>query len=135
MQFRDRLLIPLGPRGDRRYVTAVLDQNTDTPIPAPEERVAPTDTVAIIDGVFLIRPEVNDFWDFRVFLEVEPDVAYLRGVLRDAAWIGSEERARERYELRYIPAERRYLEQVRPHEFADVVIENTHPERRLFRWR
>jgi uridine kinase len=35
------------------------------------------------------------------------------------------EAARERYRRRYIPAEKLYLRRMRPHERADVVVDNT----------
>lgn len=51
------LLEPLGPGGDRRYRTEVFDHTTDTPVSATV-RLAPTDAVLLVDGVFLQRPEL-----------------------------------------------------------------------------
>ena len=33
--------------------------------------LAPPDAVPVFDGVFLLRPELNDAWDLRTFLEVD----------------------------------------------------------------
>jgi uridine kinase len=133
-KLRERLLLSPGPGGNRRYVTAVHDQASDSPIGTPEERTAPTHSVVLIDGVFLFRPEINYLWDYRIFLDVDLAIAYERGVSRDHEWIGSRAKAQERYESRYIPAERLYLEQVHPEKLADVVISNTHPQDRVFRF-
>jgi uridine kinase len=63
-----------------------------------------------------------------VFVAVEIEVAIERAIRRDATWMPSVEAARERYRLRYTPAQKRYLEEQRPHEHADFVVENTDPE-------
>jgi uridine kinase len=47
-----------------------------------------------------------------------------RGLIRDAGWMGSTEEARRRYEQRYVPGERLYLDAMRPWEVADVVVLN-----------
>lgn len=79
--------------------------------------------LVIVDGIFLMRPELDDLWDFRIFVHVELDVAIRRGVERDGA---DTERL---YRRRYAPGQRIYLETVRPRELADVVVDNTDPER------
>jgi uridine kinase len=133
-QLQERLLLPLGPSGSRHYATKVHDQDADSPIENPVVQIASEDAVLIVDGVFLFRPELFDLWDFRIFLDVDPGVARERGILRDQHWIGSLEQARQRYEQRYVPGERLYLREVEPQNLADVVIENTDPQRRMFRF-
>jgi uridine kinase len=76
----------------------------------------------IVDGVFLLHPELRDLWDLTVFLAVDRELARERGIERDASWM---ENARERYATRYVPGETRYLEEVDPESVADVVVENT----------
>jgi uridine kinase len=84
--------------------------------------------IVLVDGVFLLRPELNATWDYRIFVDVDLDIAYERGIIRDLSWMGEEEETRRRYELRYIPGERLYLDEVRPLDIADAVIENTNPD-------
>jgi uridine kinase len=76
----------------------------------------------IADGVFLLHPDLDDLWDLSVFLEVDRVVAQERGIARDTGWM---EKARERYETRYVPGETRYLDEVAPASRADVVIDMT----------
>jgi uridine kinase len=33
--------------------------------------LAPPDAVPVFDGVFLLRPQLNDAWDLRIFLQVD----------------------------------------------------------------
>lgn len=70
----------------------------------------------IVDGIFLFRPELNDLWDFRIFIDIDPDESIRRGVARD----GPE--TEELYRRRYVPGQRIYLDSVRPAELADVVL-------------
>lgn len=124
---RELLLDPLGPQGNRRVRTRLWDHVNDAP--APEEWLTvPDDIVLLCDGVFLHREGLLGAWDRTVFVAVEIDVAVERGVRRDAAWMPSVEATRERYRVRYTPAQRRYLEQRRPHEQAHFVLENTDPD-------
>ncbi len=62
---RSLLLEPLGPNGSRRYRTRWHDGWNEGQIDEPE-RIASSDAILIVDGVFLLRPELNGFWDVRV---------------------------------------------------------------------
>jgi uridine kinase len=120
---RAALLLPLGPGGSGRYRPALFDSSHERQIDEPE-RQAPPDVVLLVDGVFLLRDELNDVWDFRGLVDIDVEDALRRGPLRDQDWMGSLEVARERYERRYVPGDRIYLETVRPIERADVVVDN-----------
>ncbi|MGZ4334790.1 MAG: uridine kinase [Gaiellaceae bacterium] len=85
--------------------------------------------VLLVDGVFLLRPELADVWELSIFLAVDRAVALRRGIERDASWMGGSDAARARYEARYVPGEALYLEAVHPERLADVVVENTDPDR------
>jgi uridine kinase len=63
-------------------------------------------------------------WDFRVFVDIDVEDALRRGPLRDRAWMDSLAVAKERYERRYAPGDRIYLETVRPIDRADVMVDN-----------
>jgi uridine kinase len=97
---RANLLEPLGPGGSRRYRTATFDVRTDQPRSSPR-RVAPPDAVLVLDGVFLLRPELNDAWDLRVFLEVGFQETLRRAVAHDHVLFGSAQVTQERHQRRY----------------------------------
>ncbi|HKV84636.1 MAG TPA: hypothetical protein VJN88_08770 [Ktedonobacterales bacterium] len=124
---REHLLRPLGPGGSRRYRRAVFDVRADRALPVNEEG-APEDAILLLDGVFLLRPELDDLWDYRVFVDVPFEVTLARATRRDLALFGSTEAVVARYERRYIPGQRLYLREARPLERADVVVENADPE-------
>lgn len=103
---------PLDPDG---YYADAFD------LPALRAAVERHDTV-IADGVFLFRPELDDLWDVRLFVDVDPAEQERRVLARDLARFGSEEAVRQRYALRYRPAYDAYRAAVRPRERADVVV-------------
>ncbi|WP_329112586.1 DUF6924 domain-containing protein [Streptomyces sp. NBC_01353] len=81
------------------------------------------DAVLVVDGVFAFRPEIDDYWDYRVWLDVDPELSVRRGAVRDQNWAGSDAEAIHRD--RYLVAERIYLAEVDPLPRMDVLIDNT----------
>ena len=85
-------------------------------------RAAP-DAVLIVDGVFAFRPEIDEYWDYRIWLHVEAQTSLRRGARRDRDWAGSAAEAVHRD--RYLVAERLYLDEVDPVRLVDVVVDNS----------
>ena len=85
----------------------------------------PPELVVVADGVFFQRPELADLWDATVWVEADLDVAARRGAERNLVWFDSLDETHERYRTRYLPAQRRYIEEQRPHERATFVFRNT----------
>ncbi|HEX6676686.1 MAG TPA: uridine kinase [Actinomycetes bacterium] len=123
---RASLLDPLGPGGSRRYRTRTFDFRRDRPRAAPV-RVAPEDAILVFDGVFLLGPELDPAWDFRIFVDVPFSETLRRAVARDRDLFGSADAVRERYRQRYVPGQRLYFAAARPREHADVVVDNRDP--------
>ncbi|MEU1965263.1 uridylate kinase [Micromonospora sediminicola] len=119
------LLDPLGPGGDRRFQHAVYDHRTDTVL-TPPVMTAPADAVLIVDGVFLLRPELIDRWELRVFVSTAPDRTVGRAVVRERH-VSSRADVERRWRERYLPAQRLYVARARPMEHADVVVHNDDP--------
>ena len=118
------LLLPLSPGGDRRYRTAVFDilnnQSVDT-----TPQTAAADAILLMDGIFLLRPKLIQYWDLKIFLQVEFSNSVRRGIARDTGVIGSAEVVTSRYGNRYVPGQRLYLREAKPQQAADIVIDNT----------
>jgi uridine kinase len=132
--FLDRVLVPLGPNGDRLYRQRVHDLGTDrVVVEAPVE--APADAVVVVDGSFLLRPELSPHWDYRIHVTATPDVARARVVRRDAELLGGEKEAAALFDDRYEPAFRLYVESARPGEHADVIVANDVPARPIVEWK
>jgi len=85
---------------------------------------APADAVLVADGVFAFRPELNDQWDFRIWLDIDPEESLRRGVARDSASEGPTQALRVHRD-RYHGAEQIYLAEVAPRAHADIVIDNS----------
>jgi uridine kinase len=123
---RNQLLLPLGPTGDRRYRAAIRESNARTAVDSPVQTAAP-DAVLLADGAFLQRPELDAFWDLRIYVHVSFETVLRRGTERDQAWMDSAAAAEQRYLNRYIPGERMYVDQVHPAERAELVVNNEDP--------
>lgn len=120
------LLDPLGPGGDLVYRTEAFDYRADAPTHA-STAVAPRDGVLVLDGVFLLRPELLEIWDFSIYVKASEAVILRRARRRDVDLLGSPAEVEKRYRERYLPAQRLYAERARPMEAADVVVLNNDP--------
>lgn len=120
---RTLLLSPLGPGGDRQIRLKFFDQQNQAPFPV-EVQYVPAGTIVIADGAYLLRPELCDLWDFRIFVEIDFGLVLARGAARDAAWMDSAQAAAAHYRRYYIPAERMYDAEVDPRSHADVIVDN-----------
>lgn len=122
----ESLLTPLGPGGSRQYVSAVFDYRTDLEVQSPI-RVAEVNAVLLFDGVFLLRPELREYWDFSIFVEAAFETTLARAEQRDAVLFGSIEEVRNRYDQRYIPGQKLYFDKCRPKDLVKVVVDNNDP--------
>lgn len=120
------LLAPLGRGGSRRNRTAVFDFRTDAAVPCPP-RVAEAHAVLLFDGVFLLRQELQGYWDYTIFVDAAFTVTLARAQQRDLALFGTVAEVTKRYEQRYIPGQQLYLEACCPRQCADLVVENNDP--------
>ena len=114
------LLEPLGPGGNLKYRPICFDFKTNSEVHSPVQ-VATSDAVLLFDGVFLHRPELRDYWDFSVFVQVDFGVAVGRAQARDRHLFETAEEIREMYERRYVPGQQIYLDAETPASQASVV--------------
>jgi len=120
---RDLLLHPAGPDGSGKVALCAHD-----PLTSDDHRDktidVPANAILIVDTVFAFRPEYNDCWEYRIWLQAAPSVALHRGISRDTAAEGIEEATRLHRD-RYHAAERIYLAEVGPQALASIIINNT----------
>ena len=81
------------------------------------------DAVLIVDGVFAFRSEINAYWDFRIWLDIDAKLSERRSAQRDSGWAGPD--PGRLYRERYLPSERIYIAEADPQTLADVVIDNS----------
>jgi uridine kinase len=117
---RGALLDPLAPGGDRRVRTRVFDHQSDTEIDAPEQDV-PQGTILLLEGIFLIRPELEGCLEYVIYLDVPFVETFRRMARRDGAdpdpFAASSERYRGGQEM--------WMAEVGPKARADLVIDNS----------
>ena len=77
--------------------------------------------ILIIEGVFLQRPIIKEYFDFMIFIDVPQEIR-LKRVLKRDIYIGNEYDIKSKYKRRYFPAEKIYFSECSPKENADFII-------------
>lgn len=116
--FKEVLLDPLSPNGSGRYKVAAYDVDKDSTVTV-DEQTALTNSILLLDGIFLHREELKSYWDFSIFLNVPFDVSIPRGAQRGA---GSADPLAES-NRRYVEGQKLYLKESQPELCASVVID------------
>jgi uridine kinase len=114
-------------RRGRDVTTASYDLASDEPV-APEPVPLSRNTVVLVDGSFLLVPELAARWDLAVLVVADPERVLERAVVRDAD-LGTPAQVREMYLRRYLAAEALHQERHEPWARADVVVDLTDPLR------
>ncbi len=117
------LLDPLGPGGSLQYRSAAFDYRTDSRVTAPMLR-APRDAVLLFDGIFLQRQELGHYWELTLFVEASFEVTFRRARDRAVEEFGNDDGIRTAHGRRYVPGQRLYLNECRPSERADILVDN-----------
>jgi len=120
-ELKSVLLDPLSPGGSGRYQTMIFDVTSDLPVIQAHEHAELGD-ILLIDGIFLQRPELRNYWDYSIFLEVPFEVSIPRGAARGAGFGSPDPEAETN--RRYIEGQRQYLSECEPKRRASVTINN-----------
>src|SRR5262245_33104970 len=121
--FRRCVIDPLRAGGDRLCKAAQWNAGTDAPIDADFVR-QPENVVAVIDGVLLFHPLLEDAWHFTIWLDIDWQTMHARALERDVAWVKSADEVRRKYRELWQPLHELYERTMRPKERCDVVIDN-----------
>ena len=116
----EEALRPLGAGGSRRFRPAGHDLETDEVLHGDLVEAPPV-AVAVVDGLFLHRAELDGAFDFTIFVEVPFEVSAARMAVRD----GSPADPAHPALRRYVEAQRTYFAQRSPWERADLVVDNS----------
>ncbi len=113
----EKLLKPL--RQKRAFTTGMtlLDYLTDK-YDVEREFSFERDTVVVFEGVFLFRKELAPYIDYKIFLDITFAESKKRSQGRDA------EEYIEKYDVKYLPAQAKYLKEYPPEDTADLIIDN-----------
>jgi uridine kinase len=76
-----------------------------------------------MEGVLLFRPPVDEYLDGRIYLHISFEEVLERANMRDVPKHG--EAFLKKYIDKYIPVQKRYIEEFKPREHSDIVIDNS----------
>lgn len=120
---RRLLMDPIGPEGDRRCRLDFWNSHDNEAF--PEDWVDVSDeAIVIVDGPFLLTPELCDSWDFTLWLDIDWRVMEQRAARR-ASEMSSDGSPVANEASVWMPRHVLYEQQVRPHERVDVVVDNS----------
>jgi uridine kinase len=120
------LIEPFGMNGSTGFVTAAWDEHRDRRI-EPKWLTGPVDAMLIVDGSYLLRPELRGLWNASIWLDADASAREQRMRGRDGIEPGSPRAER------YAGALKLY-DKTKPREAATIIVDNTDPEapRRIF---
>jgi uridine kinase len=120
-----RLVLDPVAAGGPAVVPASYDLAGDVPVEPAPVPVGPG-SVALVEGSFLLVPQLAACWDLSVLVVADPAQVLERAVVRDGD-LGTPEQVREMYLRRYLAAESMHQERDDPWSLADVVVDLTDP--------
>lgn len=120
--FKDRVLNPIrdSDGASVSIVPASHDLNTDFLITPERVRLQPS-SIVIVEGIFLQRDEIREYFDFTIFL----DVPFSESVLRMSQRDGSNPDPKHPSVNRYVEGQRIYFEKCSPLSRASVAVDNS----------
>jgi uridine kinase len=126
--------VPARPPSPTKLRTTAHDHATEAEEDIDSTAV-PIRAVLLIDGVFLLRPELRDLWTLSIYLRVSPEETLRRAHHRDLELFGSAEQVERRYLARYLPGQALYRQQADPEAVAHILVDNEHSDApRIERW-
>jgi uridine kinase len=120
-----RLVLDPVAAGGPAVVPAAYDLAGDVPVEPLPVPVGPG-SVVLVEGSFLLVPQLAACWDLSVLVVADPAQVLERAVVRDGD-LGTPEQIREMYLRRYLAAESMHQERDDPWSLADVVVDLTDP--------
>ena len=117
----DKFLNPIYRDKSLSLKLKTLDLQTDDYTNERTYNIKP-ETIVIFEGVFLFRRDLAPYIDLKVFLNILFFESKKRAVVRDPqAYV-------EKYDVKYLPAQQKYLTLYPPDQIADIFIDNSNWE-------
>ena len=118
-----KVLRPLGPGGNRKYLQEIFDHQKGE-VKKADWMEAPFDSILIFEGVMLFRKGLSELFDFKIFVDCSEETILKRAKMRDLAHFENLETLLYKYHKRFLPGQRRHLMENKPMEIADLVFGN-----------
>jgi len=84
-----------------------------------------TDSVVLVEGLFLLRPELKGSFDLAVRLKIPDDVVVARALSRDVPRLGDRESVLRHYSIQVLPAHNIYEQSCKPDLAADLILDTS----------
>ncbi len=119
----DHVLAPLGPSGNLSYKPSLYDFVSASETDAAFEQAHP-DSILIFEGVMLFCDQLGDFFDYRIFVEVDEETILRRALGRDLERLGGVDTLKGKYLNRYLPGQKLYRDRHMPADRSHLIIDN-----------
>jgi uridine kinase len=77
----------------------------------------------ITDGSYLLKSIYELYWDYKIYLKTNFEIASMRGAKRDTLEMGDLESTKQKFIDRYHAASKLYIKTVMPESLADIIID------------
>jgi uridine kinase len=122
------LLLPLMESEDIKVRGSAFDHKQDIATKTELVNVS-SDTILLFDGIFLLRPRLQKYWDMHIFIHADIDNILARVKARDE---GNASEIETLYLEKYIPGQILYLKECKPHLHTDILINNNNFDHPFF---
>lgn len=119
------ILCPIRQYGTVHKELTLLDLDSDSFVLKRKYDIT-EQTIVLLEGVLLYRQPIEDFIDFKIFLDIEFEEVIRRATVRDVPKYGIE--FLEKYRKKYIPIQQWYLRFCDPKGKSDIVVDNSNPQ-------
>ena len=125
----NEILCPLRYNGEVHKELTLLDLDSDL-FTLKRQYDISVETIVVLEGVLLYREPLEDFIDFKIFLDISFDEVIRRAIIRDVPKYGTQ--FLDKYREKYIPIQQWYLESCDPKGKSNIVVDNSNPNQPLF---
>lgn len=119
----NHILEPLGPSGKLKYKKSQYNFLSSEATNSTYE-IATKNSVLIFDGVMLFNNTIHNYFDYKIYIDASFNTILERAIKRDSERLGGKTELLKKYNDRYIPGQKSYITKHKPHEKADLIIDN-----------
>ncbi|MTI49769.1 P-loop NTPase fold protein [Sporosalibacterium faouarense] len=123
-----KVLKEIKEKGKLNIELELLDLGTDTFTNKRKYNIS-ENTIVILEGVLLYRKPIDEYLDYRIFIDIDFNEVIKRAKSRDVPIFGKS--IISKYKNKYIPIQKWYLDTYKPRKKANIVINNNdynHPK-------
>jgi uridine kinase len=120
---RRHILEPIAEGQLPKIVLRHVDSRDDSILVEHAYDMPSAPSVVLVEGVFLFRPELQDHFRLKIFVDISTSAMRERAMIRDVPRFGFV--ALAKLMNKYIPAQERYMHDVMPGNISDIIIDNS----------